>query len=127
VANGTPDQKRAVAVVRNLLATIAAASAQPVSGWKPIESAPKDGTLIVVYSPNGPDDWPDAFKVTFDHFCEDYENWFYHSEAHEHYMAVGGSNACGPDVVCTGPSQKAPYTHWMPLPPAPTGEPKTTL
>lgn len=96
------------------------APAKPMpDGWMPIATAPKDGTLVVVYSPNGPDDWPDSFKVAFDYFCQDYENWFYHSEAHEHYMAIGGSNACGPDVSCTGPKQEAPYTHWMPLPAAP--------
>jgi hypothetical protein len=52
VANGTHDQKRAVAVVRNLLATIAAAPAQPVSGWKlvPIEATPEMKRAAVIYA-----------------------------------------------------------------------------
>ena len=111
-----------LAAMHNAPLYAAPVAVQAVPAWLPIESAPKDGTLVVLYSPNGPDDWPDSFQVTFDYFCEDYENWFHHSEAHEHYMAVGGSNACGPDVVCTGPSEKAPYTHWMPLPAAPVAK-----
>ena len=95
-------------------------AAAAVPHWLPIESAPRDGTLVVVYWPNGPDDWPDGLNVTFDYVCPDYEDWFQHCEAREHYLMVGGPNAAGPDCVCTGPSEKAPYTHWMPLPAAPT-------
>lgn len=81
---------------------------------------PEVGVDVLVYEPSRPDDWPDSVRISIDYIDEDYEDWYSHSAAYEHFMAVGGSRACGPDVVCTGPSEKAPYTHWMPLPPVPT-------
>ena len=92
-------------------------------GWRPIETAPKE-TLVLVYTPPQPGDWPDTVRINFDYICPDYEDWHDHSESREHYLAVGGENACGPDVVCTGPGEKAPYTHWQPLPIAPTETPE---
>lgn len=102
------------------------AAAQNVpAGWQPIETAPKE-TLVMVYSPLQADDWPDSVRINFDFICPDYEDWHDHCESREHYMAVGGPNAAGPDCVCTGPSENAPYTHWMPLPAAPDAAHSTT-
>ena len=83
--------------------------------WQPIETAPRDGQMVLVYSPPQDGDWPDTVRINFDHICPDYEDWHDHCESREHYLAVGGPNAAGPDVVCTGPGEKAPYTHWMQL------------
>ena len=94
-------------------------------GWQPIETAPKE-TLVMVYTPPKPDDWPDGVRIDFDFICPDYEDWHHHCESFEHYMAVGGSNAAGPDCVCIGPSQKAPYTHWHAIPAAPTAAMQAT-
>ena len=99
-------------------AAIAALQAEP-QGWMPIETATEQDGLVMVYAPPQPGDWPDTVNITFDFICPDYEDWCHHSEAREHYLAVGGANACGPDVECTGPGEKAPYTHWMPLPTPP--------
>lgn len=85
--------------------------------WIPVsERLPETGVMVIVRSPAQDGDWTDDDRIAFDHISEDYEDWHAHCESFEHYMAVGGSNAAGPDVVCTGPSQKAPYTHWTPIP-----------
>lgn len=89
-----------------------------VQAWQPIETAPKE-TMVLVYTPPQDGDWPDSVRISFDHIPEDSDCWHDHYEHYEHYMMVGGPNAAGPDVVCTGPAEKAPYTHWMPIPPPP--------
>lgn len=93
-----------------------------VGGWISVdERLPEVGVTVLVYEPfRHGEDWPGAVRISFDHICPDYEDWHDHCASYEHFMAVGGVNACGPDVTCTGPSEKAPYTHWMPLPPPPT-------
>lgn len=78
--------------------------------WQPIETAPKDGTLILVYNGEnegyctgkhqiGTASWEMAYSgYTDDKRCE----WL--------------SNAC-----CDGVSNYKP-THWMPLPKPPTAK-----
>lgn len=98
---------------------LAACGRDRVQAWQSVETLPPEGLPVLVYTPPQPGDYPDTVNIDFDFICPDYEDWHNHCENYEHYMAVGGSNACGPDVVCTGPGQKALYTHWMPLPAAP--------
>ena len=90
------------------------------AGWISVdERLPEVGVTVLVYEPfRHGEDWPGTVRILFDYICPDYEDWHDHCASHEHFMAVGGANACGPDVTCTGPSEKAPYTHWMPLPAA---------
>lgn len=92
-----------------------------MAGWISVdERLPEVGVTVLVYEPfRHGEDWPGTVRILFDYICPDYEDWHDHCASHEHFMAVGGANACGPDVTCTGPSEKAPYTHWMPLPAAP--------
>lgn len=88
------------------------------AGWKPIESAPKN-QLVMVYTPPQPSDWPDAVRIGFDYIdtevADDY--WYNHGEHYEHYCCVAKPENC------TGPQERAPYTHWMPLPAAPGSPP----
>jgi hypothetical protein len=99
-----------------------------MAGWISVdERLPEVGVTVLVYEPfRHGEDWPGTVRISFDHICPDYEGWHDHCASHEHFMAVGGVNACGSDVTCTGPSEKAPYTHWMPLPapPLPASEAK---
>jgi hypothetical protein len=85
------------------------------AGWKPIESAPKN-QLVMVYTPPQPSDWPDTVRISFDYIdpevADDY--WYNHGEHYEHYCCVAKPENC------TGPQERAPYTHWMPLPAAPS-------
>lgn len=88
--------------------------------WLDIASAPKD-QLVMVYSPPQPSDWPDTVRIGFDYIdseiADDY--WYNHGEHYEHYCCVAKPENC------TGPQERAPYTHWMPLPAAP-GSPDST-
>ncbi len=82
-------------------------------GWQPIETAP-EGQLVVVlwFDKTDPEN---TQRHDFDFKGDGV--WHIHNENYEHYLCVGGS--MGP-----GPSERAPYTHWMPLPAAPAhGEP----
>ena len=92
-----------------------------MAGWISVdERLPEVGVTVLVYEPfRHGEDWPGTVRISFDHICPDYEGWHDHCASYEHFMAVGGVNACGPDVTCTGPSEKAPYTHWQPLPAPP--------
>ena len=87
-----------------------------MSEWQPIETAPT-GQLVIVYSPPTIHDWPDSIRIDFDFIDpEDGETWVHHSEHYEHFCVV----ACD---GMTGPSEKAPYTHWIPLPKPPEAKP----
>lgn len=108
-----------LAAQRCLAKSIRALSpADPVDQWQDIATAPKD-TLVVVYTPPQPHDYPDAFHVDFDYIDTGIANdyWYNHGEAHEHFSCV-----CKPSGSIGGIPENAPYTHWMPLPAAPTGK-----
>src|SRR5690606_29378137 len=82
------------------------------------ERLPEPGQPSIVFSPPRPEDWPDSVRIEFDWLdpeCDD-PVWFNHSEHYEHYCRVAKGGA---DCPIAGPSEKAPYTHWMPLPAPP--------
>lgn len=85
-------------------------------GWIPVsERMPEPGILVLVYTPPQPDDYPGDVRIGFDFIDPDGDDptyWFNHGENYEHFYCV----ACD---GMTGPSEKAPYTHWIPLPAAP--------
>lgn len=85
-----------------------------MSEWKPIESAPK-GVLVMVYSPPQAGDYPDSVRIAFDHIDIDSDDyWVSHGEHYEHFCCIAKPEGS------IGPKEKAPYTHWMPLPKPPT-------
>lgn len=85
--------------------------------WIPVEERlPEPGLLVQVYSPPQPGDWPHTVRIETDGIdpeSEDY--WVGHGEHYERYCMI----AKGGDVEWTGPAEKAPYTHWKPLPEPP--------
>jgi hypothetical protein len=91
--NGTPDQKRAVAVVRNLLRVIATHPQASEPAWMPIETAPKDGSSYLVW----------AGGVGMAHYVDYYQSGYAHKAPFSENLAAW----------------KAKATHWMPLPAAP--------
>ncbi|HDK5619710.1 DUF551 domain-containing protein [Klebsiella pneumoniae] len=103
--------------------TLAAAPQSPGSEpsavpgkWIPVsERMPEPGILVLVYTPPQPGDYPGDVRIGFDYIDPDGDDptyWFNHGENYEHFCCV----ACD---GMTGPSEKALYTHWMPLPAAP--------
>lgn len=64
-----------------------------MTGWRPIETVPKDGTELLLYRPA----W--AYNVLTGAWSKDHEQWW-----------VDGAL-----------SNPAHFTHWMPLPPEPRG------
>lgn len=83
-------------------------------GWISVdERMPDEETACLVYTPEGKDEPP---RIDLEYFCDGC--WNVHNDHYEHFCCI----AKGGDENWTGPSAKAPYTHWMPLPDAPTQE-----
>lgn len=76
---------------------IRAAQSQPVSQWRPISEAPRDGTRMLAWA-------SPCIEVSFVAYDEDSKCWFCPNSPHL--------------TVHTEP------THFMPLPSPPTAEPK---
>lgn len=64
--------------------------------WQPIETAPKDGTSILLIIPRG--------------MCEEVPP-VYVGAYHDQWFTYGAS--------CSGSSRRSEPTHWMPLPDLP--------
>ena len=80
------------------------ASAQAVPTWRPIETAPETEPVVVAWWES--DETPHHDFDQLEDGC--WQRW--HDYA-EHVEVIGGY----------GVSYTAPYTHWMPIPAAPTG------
>ncbi len=97
-------------LLERLVALLAAHPGQPepraevTDGWQPIETA-QEGQLVVVgwLDPTDPEH-PE--RHNFD-WLED-GVWQQHFADYEHFTT------CAP-AGSTGPSEEAPYTHWMPI------------
>ena len=102
---------------RYMLAAAPSASVEPGKDqWISVEDRlPDEETMCLVFVPESNNDHAHIRIEYFSDGC-----WNDHNDHYEHFMAVGGAGAAGPDVICTGPSADAPYTHWMPLPAAPS-------
>lgn len=79
--------------------------------WLPIETAPEGELVICMWLDKEDDEHPARYN--FDYFEDGI--WMNYFSEHEHYAIAG---------VATGRSEDAPYTHWIPLPAAPTAQPQ---
>lgn len=96
---------------------VAADRARRGDGWISVEDRlPEVGTLVMVYSPPTKHDWPDALRIDFDYLDPDADEsrWFNHGEHYEHFCCVAKPEGS------VGPPEEAPYTHWRPVPAAPS-------
>ena len=71
--------------------------------WQPIETAPKDGTKIIVWTVHDEVEVSEWFRTTGDEYVEA-EGGLYRKENKLYYEGWNGNKP----------------THWMPLPPPPT-------
>lgn len=70
---------------------------------------PERGVSVIVYSPD------DGMSFDLiDEDCDDGDRWYGHGESYDHYCSVA---MCG--IEHSGPSEEAPYTHWMLTPEPP--------
>lgn len=76
--------------------------------WQPIESAPEGKLLVVSWLDK--DDPENPERHAFD-FIED-GGWVRHNEDYDHFLCVAPPGS-------RGPSEDAPYKHWMALPDVP--------
>jgi hypothetical protein len=89
--------------------------------WQPIETAPRDGTAILIYQPD--------YEVGGERECERANFHWRDGQAgvwyDDHRYAIGYWRPWGG----WGNRNNAHVnpTHWMPLPPVPTREPVTAL
>lgn len=83
------------------------------SVWQPIETAPRCGKAIRVGWWDEHGEWNESIDFYSD------GDWHNHQDYYNHYTCVRT-----PGIGMVGPSESAPYTHWMPLPePPPEPEP----
>lgn len=106
------------AVVTPAIATLNAVIAE--MGWQPIETAPKDGTDVLIWKDMGDtpvvhiawyrskEEWEDSGKYCgFCETIEEWEGWWSYTENSVSQSKLDGHHA---------------PTHWMPLPAAPGSE-----
>jgi hypothetical protein len=101
VSRGTPPERaKALAeTVRAALRTALESASRLPDGWQPIETAPRDGTTVLVNDTTpGYTPWVAAMYIE----SKEWSGWAYDDEA------TADSNPLGPNP-----------THWIPLP-APT-------
>jgi hypothetical protein len=72
---------------------------------QPIETAPDDDLVVVFWLDKSDPENPE--RHAFDH--QEDGVWYQHHEDYEHFCCVAPPGS-------RGPSEAAPYTHWMPLP-----------
>lgn len=123
--NEEAGQRDAIAAWNRRAAPSPAAAAPSAAQWLPIETAPKDGTDILLYAPAG--EWegkPTDARTTVGH-------WTTEEECRRQVGDCGGECRC-PEYDHDDPYwlswdggflPELPPTHWMPLPAAPGAQP----
>ena len=90
-----------------------------MSKWISVKDRlPEVGVPVMVYSPRTQYDYLDDIRINFDCIDPDADeptSWRGHNEHYEHFCCVAKPEGS------VGPSEEAPYTHWMPIPAPPDG------
>lgn len=99
------DQRVAIAIAEAAVTSLTQSGLAIVPGWQPIETAPKDGTEIVVYHPEAGVCAAFCPSAGFSWHCMDGAN-----------TTIGAKSKVS---IPTMTSFVRPPTHWMPLPAPP--------
>ena len=75
----------------------------PVTDWQPIDTAPRDGTQVLLYVPQDTDDEMPSFIA---------QGWYESGIFDRRWYEAAGECVCDPQP-----------THWMPLPAPPEQQP----
>ena len=81
-----------------------------MSKWQPIETAPKDGTKILVYKN----------KIRFG--SNEYDHFYFGLNVYDHYIEIAYWTDYGCKIDAFAPLFDKDPTHWMPLPEPPKEE-----
>lgn len=101
-ASDKEEARRGLMLLRQSIRPVASAPSREVPGWMPIETAPKDGTRIILGSAEGA--WMAEYRPVYPSGYRPENPWF--------------SVMLNRDHMGRFPSAKP--THWMPLPAAPS-------
>lgn len=112
-----PERETTAERLERLYAALKAAPASPLpgGGWQDISTAPKDGTVIDVWRDDGGRDT--VFWGMPHHDCGEMGRY---CDSEWHGIRAPGW-VCNTFNEFVGRNHN-PFTHWMPLPAAPTGE-----
>jgi hypothetical protein len=108
---------------RRVADRIAALSSQPEErgGWRLIESAPKDGTVVLLFCPRGDGSEGSTYRLTCGHWDEEPGGTTEYRDADGRYIGQDDRDAWAGWISFDGGFSEETMlpTHWKPLPPPP--------
>lgn len=112
--------KQALAATLDATLSTLAAEGQaivPVEPWQPIETAPKDGSIILAYRPPAKH-WRGERLIAVI-WNDEMGEWIWPEEPHDEYSIVAYHKAVDDGDTCSSNR----FTHWRPLPVPPLSAP----